>query len=193
MRRSYPGFRSGFCSDALFAGIVGFCRTGIVFHCCRKICKTVVFILQDADEAGYFYHDLTQIMGQDDVLFFPSSYRRAVKYGQRDAASEILRTEVLSRLSRRKTEKDSSLYIVSCPEAVSELVVSKKRLDERTLTLSAGQTVDLVGVQRTLRDFGFSEVDYVYEPGQFAVRGSIMDVYSFSSEWPFRIDFSAMR
>lgn len=128
-------------------------------------------------------------MGQDDVLFFPSSYRRAVKYGQRDAASEILRTEVLSRLSRRKTEKDSSLYIVSCPEAVSELVVSKKRLDERTLTLSAGQTVDLVGVQRTLRDFGFSEVDYVYEPGQFAVRGSIMDVYSFSSEWPFRIDF----
>lgn len=154
-----------------------------------KICKTVVFILQDADEAGYFYHDLTQIMGQDAVLFFPSSYRRAVKYGQRDAASEILRTEVLSRLSRRKTEKDSSLYIVSCPEAVSELVVSKKRLDERTLTLSAGQTVDLVGVQRTLRDFGFSEVDYVYEPGQFAVRGSIMDVYSFSSEWPFRIDF----
>lgn len=154
-----------------------------------KICKTVVFILQDADEAGYFYHDLTQIMGQDNVLFFPSSYRRAVKYGQRDAASEILRTEVLSRLSRRKTEKDSSLYIVSCPEAVSELVVSKKRLDERTLTLSAGQTVDLVGVQRTLRDFGFSEVDYVYEPGQFAVRGSIMDVYSFSSEWPFRIDF----
>lgn len=154
-----------------------------------KICKTVVFILQDADEAGYFYHDLTQIMGQDDVLFFPSSYRRAVKYGQRDAASEILRTEVLSRLSRRKTEKNSSLYIVSCPEAVSELVVSKKRLDERTLTLSAGQSVDLVGVQRTLRDFGFSEVDYVYEPGQFAVRGSIMDVYSFSSEWPFRIDF----
>lgn len=154
-----------------------------------KICKTVVFILQDADEAGYFYHDLTQIMGQDDVLFFPSSYRRAVKYGQRDAASEILRTEVLSRLSRRKTEKNSSLYIVSCPEAVSELVVSKKRLDERTLTLSAGQTVDLVGVQRTLRDFGFSEVDYVYEPGQLAVRGSIMDVYSFSSEWPFRIDF----
>lgn len=154
-----------------------------------KICKTVVFILQDADEAGYFYHDLTQIMGQDDVLFFPSSYRRAVKYGQRDAASEILRTEVLSRLSRRKTEKNSSLYIVSCPEAVSELVVSKKRLDERTLTLSAGQTVDLVGVQRTLRDFGFSEADYVYEPGQFAVRGSIMDVYSFSSEWPFRIDF----
>ena len=154
-----------------------------------KLCKTVVFILQDADEAGYFYHDLTQIMGQDDVFFFPSSYRRAVKYGQRDAASEILRTEVLSRLSRRRTEKQSSLYIVSCPEAVSELVVSKTRLDERTLTLSAGQNVDLVEVQRTLREFGFSEVDYVYEPGQFAVRGSIMDVYSFSSEWPFRIDF----
>ena len=155
----------------------------------EKLRKTVVFILQDADEAGYFYHDLTQIMGQDDVLFFPSSYRRAVKYGQRDAANEILRTEVLSRLSRRKEGKRTSLYIVSCPEAVSELVVSKTRLDERTLTLTAGQTVDLVEIQRMLRDFGFSEVDYVYEPGQFAVRGSIMDVYSFSSEWPFRIDF----
>lgn len=161
----------------------------LFFTIAGKLCKTVVFILQDADEAGYFYHDLTQIMGQDEVFFFPSSYRRAVKYGQRDAASEILRTEVLSRLSRRRTEKQSSLYIVSCPEAVSELVVSKTRLDERTLTLSAGQTVDLVEVQRTLREFGFSEVDYVYEPGQFAVRGSIMDVYSFSSEWPFRIDF----
>lgn len=155
----------------------------------EKLRKTVVFILQDADEAGYFYHDLTQIMGQDDVLFFPSSYRRAVKYGQRDAANEILRTEVLSRLSRRKEGKRTSLYIVSCPEAVSELVVSKTRLDERTLTLTAGQTVDLVEIQRMLREFGFSEVDYVYEPGQFAVRGSIMDVYSFSSEWPFRIDF----
>ena len=125
----------------------------------EKLRNTVVFILQDADEAGYFYHDLTQIMGQDDVLFFPSSYRRAVKYGQRDAANEILRTEVLSRLSRRKEGKRTSLYIVSCPEAVSELVVSKTRLDERTLTLTAGQTVDLVEIQRMLREFGFSEVD----------------------------------
>ena len=151
---------------------------------------TAVFVLQDNDDAGYFYHDLTQVLGTADVLFFPSSYRRAVKYGQRDAANEILRTEVLSRLSQhRDGSATKPLYVVTCPEALSELVVSKKQLDERTLALEAGQTVNLVEIQRTLRGFGFEEVDYVYEPGQFAVRGSILDVYSFSSELPFRIDF----
>ena len=151
---------------------------------------TFVFILNDADDAGYFYHDLTQVLGTADVLFFPSSFRRAVKYGQRDAANGILRTEVLSRLSRRTAEQSTkALYVVTSADAVSELVVSKKRLDERTLSLSAGQTVDFVDVARTLRSFGFTEVDYVYEPGQFAVRGSILDVYSYSSELPFRIDF----
>lgn len=153
-----------------------------------KLDQTIVFVLQDADEAGYFYHDLKQILGQDNVLFFPSSYRRAVKYAQRDPANEILRTEVLSRLSRMSDAK-ASLYVVTCPEALSELVVSKKRLDERTLTINVGQSVDFVATQKMLREFGFKEVDYVYEPGQFAVRGSILDVYSYSSEWPFRIDF----
>ena len=159
---------------------------------------TVLFVLQDADEAGYFYHDLTQLMGTDGVLFFPSSYRREVKYGQRDAANEILRTEVLSRMAQRtnngkgkdgKGNAAAPLYVVTCPEALSELVVSKQRLDERTLSLAVGQTVDIVEAEHTLRDFGFQQVDYVYEPGQFAVRGSILDVYSFSSELPFRIDF----
>ena len=156
----------------------------------RRSAMTAVFVLQDNDEAGYFYHDLTQVLGTDNVLFFPSSYRRAVKYGQRDAANEILRTEVLSRLSRQGSGgADTPLYVVTSPEAMSELVVSKKRLDERTLPLATGQTVNLMEIQRTLRGFGFEEVDYVYEPGQFAARGSILDVYSFSSELPFRIDF----
>ena len=156
----------------------------------RRSDMTAVFVLQNNDEAGYFYHDLTQVLGTDGVLFFPSSYRRAVKYGQRDAANEILRTEALSRLSRQEGGGTGMpLYVVTCPEAMSELVVSKKRLDERTLQLATGQTVNLVEIQRTLRSFGFEEVDYVYEPGQFAVRGSILDVYSFSSELPFRIDF----
>ena len=152
--------------------------------------QTAVFILQDADEAGYFYHDLTQIMGTDEVLFFPSAYRRAVKYGQRDSANEILRTEVLSRLSRQEEHSaGQTLYVVTHPEALSELVVSKKRLDERTLTLSVGQQVSPTVTTKALRELGFTEVDYVYEPGQFAMRGSILDVYSYSSEWPFRIDF----
>lgn len=154
----------------------------------KKLKRVVLFILQDADEAGYFYHDLTQILGDDNVLFYPSGYRRAVKYGQRDAASDILRTEVLSRLSRVSVSS-GSLYIVTSPSAVAELVVSKKRLDSRTLSLKVGQTIDIVGIEKTLREFGFEETDYVYEPGQFAVRGSILDVYSFSSELPFRVDF----
>ena len=162
--------------------------------------KTTVFVLNDNDEAGYFYNDLKTIAMPDDnkdkvaeVLFFPSSYRRAVKYGKRDAGNEILRTEVLTRLSALTTEKEDSstlpLYIVTEPSALSELVVSKKQLDERRLTLTVDQHIDIVEVERTLRSFSFSETDYVYEPGQFAVRGSIIDVYSFSSELPYRVDF----
>ena len=155
---------------------------------------TAVFILQDNDEAGYFYHDLTQILGTDNVLFFPSSYRRAVKYGQRDAANEILRTETLSRLSAAHTagkgkDKPGFLYVVTCPEALSELVVSKRNLDERTISIGVGDIVNLTDLGRKMRSLGFEEVDYVYEPGQFAMRGSIVDVYSYSSELPFRIDF----
>lgn len=128
------------------------------------------------------------------MLFFPSSYRRAVKYGQRDAANEILRTETLSRLSAAHTAgkgKDNPgfLYVVTCPEALSELVVSKRNLDERTISIGVGDIVNLTDLGRKMRSLGFEEVDYVYEPGQFAMRGSIVDVYSYSSELPFRIDF----
>jgi len=158
----------------------------MVFGSLAPKCKSpLLFILQDAEEAGYFYHDLIQLMGEGDVLFFPSSYRRAIKYAQRDAASEILRTEVLSRLS----SLSSSLYVVTYPEAVAELVVSQQSLDARTLTLEQGQTVDVTEVEKNLREFGFREVDYVYEPGQFALRGSILDVYSYSCEYPYRVDF----
>lgn len=154
---------------------------------------TAVFVLQDNDEAGYFYHDLTQILGTNNVLFFPSSYRRAVKYGQRDAANEILRTEALNRLSAAATsskgKKGDFLYVVTCPEALCELVVSKRRLDERTMNIAVGDIVNLTDLGRKLRELGFKEEDYVYEPGQFAMRGSIVDVYSYSSELPFRIDF----
>lgn len=149
-----------------------------------RLKRSVLFVLDDADEAGYFYHDLTQMLGQESVFFFPSSYRRAVKYGQRDAANEILRTEVLARLSA-----GNPIFIVSYPDALAELVVSKQHLDEKILKLSVGQQIPQVEVVHQLRDFRLQEVDYVYEPGQFAVRGSIIDVYSYSCEFPFRIDF----
>ena len=156
----------------------------------EKTVQTFLFVLQDADEAGYFYHDLTQVMGTENVLFFPSSYKRSVKYGQRDSANEILRTEVLAKVSARDVKAHEALFIVSYPEALAELVVSKKHLDERRLSLKTGQQqIDITDVAHTLRDYGFQEIDYVYEPGQFAVRGSILDVYSFSCEYPYRIDF----
>ncbi len=211
----------------------------------KPLPSSFLFVLSDADEAGYFYSDLMQLEnlpkegGESagaaaQVLFFPSSYRRAVKYGQRDAANEILRTEVLARLNtslstlnspldpqgrfRSEAEKElsarpegtlsersgertlnsplstlnsqlSTLYIVTYPEALAELVASQKTIDDHLIQLTTGQTTDIVELEHRLRELGFHEEDYVYEPGQFAVRGSILDVYSFSHELPFRIDF----
>lgn len=173
-------FAEGLCASAaplLFSSVAAACPQ--VMAC------PYVFVLDDAEEAGYFYHDLTQILGEQEVFYFPSSFRRAVKFGQRDAANEILRTEVISRLSAGH----SPLFVVTYPEAVMEKVVSRQKLDEQTLRLYAGERVDITFVEETLRAFGFRRVDYVYEPGQFAVRGSILDVFSFSSEWPYRVDF----
>ena len=166
-------------------GLVGSSTPLLFSSIAEKLQRTVVFILNDSDEAGYFYHDLMQIMGPERVLFFPSSYRRAVKYGQRDHANEILRTEVLAKLS----DLSGVLYIVTYPQAVAELVVSRKRLDDRMIRVQTEQTIQQTSMVQQLREFGFEETDYVYEPGQFAVRGSIIDVYSFSCEFPYRIDF----
>ena len=149
-----------------------------------KTSAKLLFVMQDADEAGYLYHDLCQVMGEKQVLFFPSSYKRAIKYGQKDPASEILRTEVLSHATHHDL-----LYIVTYPEALAEMVVTRKQLDARRLSLTQDQTISVDNICKTLREFGFREVDYVYEPGQFALRGSILDVYSYSHEFPFRLDF----
>ena len=165
-------------------GLVGSSAPMLFASLIKKCRPQVLFILQDAEEAGYFYHDLTQLLGDSDVLFFPSSYRRAIKYAQRDAASEILRTEVLARLT-----SGAAGYIVTYPEALAEMVVSKKSFDARQLVLEKGQVIAVGEIEKTLHEFGFREVDYVYEPGQFALRGSILDVYSYSCEFPYRIDF----
>ncbi len=146
--------------------------------------RTALFVCDDADAAGYLYNDL------EGALFFPSSYRRAVKYGQRDAANEIARTEVLAWLAARAEANDGQGgAIVTYPEALAELVVSQHHLDDRRITLRESQTVEMTTLAHRLRDIGFKEVDYVYEPGQFALRGSIIDIFSYSSELPFRIDF----
>ena len=144
-----------------------------------------ILVANDLEEAGYLYHDLVQIKGETSILFFPSGYKRAIKYGQSDSANEILRTEALNRLQ----EKNKALIIVTYPEALAEKVVKADLLNQKTLRLKKNEYIESTVVADTLFEYGFERVDYVYEPGQYAVRGSILDVYSFSNELPYRIDF----
>ena len=150
----------------------------------EKKARNIIFILNDMEEAGYFYHDLQNLTTEGRALFFPSSFKRAIKYGQRDAANEILRTEVLSALSG-----GGKVLIATYPEALAEFVVAKKEIQANKLPLARGMEISISNVEKALQKLQFQRVDYVYEPGQFSVRGSIVDVYSFSSELPFRIDF----
>ncbi|OAV69486.1 Transcription-repair-coupling factor [Bacteroidales bacterium Barb4] len=152
-----------------------FMRSGYSFVC----------VLSNAEEAGYFYHDLVQLTDLPQVYFFPSAYRRSIKYGHTDAANEILRTEVLGMLLK----PEERFVIVTCPEALAEKVVSRETLQDNTLKIHVGEKVDSVFVADVLTEYGFEQTDYVYEPGQFAVRGSILDVFSYSYEFPYRIDF----
>jgi transcription-repair coupling factor (superfamily II helicase) len=147
--------------------------------------NTMLCILNDLEEAGYFYHDCCQILGETQVLFFPSQFKRNIRYGQKDPASEILRTEVLSHLNNTSKE----CLIISYPEALAEKVVSGNILKKNTLSISINERTDSLFVEEVLDSYGFDRVDYVYEPGQYAVRGSIIDVFSFSNEYPYRVDF----
>ena len=153
----------------------------------RGNCPNLLVVMNDLDDAGYVYHDLTQMMGEEQVLFFPSSYKRAIKYNQKDAGNEILRTEVLTKLSTLNSQL--STVIVTYPDALAERVVSKKELNENTLAVKVGDEFDISDLEKRIFELGFERTDYVYEPGQFAIRGSIVDVYSFSSDMPYRIDF----
>ena len=146
--------------------------------------QPLLFVLNDQEEAGYFYNDLIQLLGEDQALFFPSSYRRAIKYNQKDASYEILRTDVLEKVGQ-----DIPRLVVSYPEAIAEKVMAKSELDENTLSLKVEEEYDFSMLEDWLEEHGFIRTDYVYEPGQYAIRGSIVDIYSFSSEVPFRLDF----
>lgn len=144
-----------------------------------------IIIANDLDEAGYMYHDLCQIAGDKQVLIFPSGYKRDIKYGQIDAPNEILRTEVLNQWSKNKQLR----WVVTYPEAIAERVAEREEVDDNTLMLKSGGVADMTETAKRLRQLGFVQVDYVYEPGQYALRGSILDVYSFSNELPYRVDF----
>lgn len=145
-----------------------------------------LLVQDDAEQAAYLYHDLNQLLGRDRVYLFPSSYRRRIGKGLEDAGNIILRTEVLNAL---QSSSRQALVIVSYPEALAEKVLSRQELKNNSLNIKVGEQIDNHFVVELLNTYGFERTDYVYEPGQYAQRGSLIDVYSWAYELPFRIDF----
>lgn len=144
----------------------------------------VVFVMNDEDEAGYLFQDLKQMVG-DAVAFYPSSYRRAIKYAHLDEANQMLRTQVQHRLA----QGEKGLLLVTYADALCELVPSLSVVAQSRLTLRAGQALQMRALIDKLSEWGFKTVDYVYNPGEMAVRGSLVDVFSYASDNPVRIDF----
>ena len=161
--------------------------------------RPALVIADDMDGAGYIYHDLCQILGEERIAIFPSGYKRDIKYGQPDPPQQILRTETLDALRRtaaagkskkKGNDKGGTLrYVVTYPEALAEKVADRKDFDTATINVKKGEKLLLSELVEKLRLLGFRETEYVYEPGQFARRGSIVDVYSYSHELPYRVDF----
>ena len=145
----------------------------------------VLVIGSDADDAGYLYYDLTRIAGEQAVAMMPSGYKRDIRFGQVDPPAVILRTEALNRI----TSDPGLRFVVTYPEALAERVATRDDIARDTISLGVGETHDLTRLEMRLRECGFKEVDYVYEPGHFAVRGSILDIFGYSDELPYRIDF----
>ena len=147
--------------------------------------KHPVLVVGDSlDDAGYLYYDLVRLCGEESVAMLPSGYKRDIKYGQPDEPSRILRVEALQRIAAGTLR-----FVVSYPDALAERVASQADISAHTLSLRLGAGADLTATQAWLRDNGFREEDYVYEPGQFAVRGSILDIYAYNNELPYRLDF----
>ena len=170
--------------NAVIDGLAGSSAAMLFASLPQRSCPYLI-IVNDLDEAGYMYNDLCQLAGDKQVLVFPSGYKRDIKYGQVDAPNEILRTEVLNRWF----DDPAVRWVVSYPEALAERVRRRKDVEASTVQLRTGGTADLSELAARLRELGFTATDYVYEPGQFSVRGSILDVFSYSNELPYRIDF----
>ncbi len=144
-----------------------------------------VFILDDKEEAAYFYNDLQRVVGDEKVLFFPSSYRRPYQIEETDNSNILLRAEVLNALAKRSSTK----CVVTYPDALSEKVVTKRNLEKNTTRINVGDELSLDFINEVLYEYGFFREDFVIEPGQFSIRGGIVDVFSFSNNHPYRIEF----
>ena len=184
----YKEIEKWFSSTSKFlklGGMFGSAPALFVHTAQKKADAKALYVLRDAEEAGYFYNDIQQLSPSNEVFYFPSSYKKKVRADlQKDGANLVLRTETLNALS-----KNQAKVVVTYPEALAELVVKPKALESESLTLKAGESADLNTLSEMLTDYGFERVDFVYEPGQYSIRGSILDVFSYSNDLPYRVDF----
>ncbi len=157
----------------------------IISNTFNTVAKPYLLIFNDKEEAAYYLNDLEQLLGDKNVLFYPGSYRRPYQIEETDNANILLRSEVLNRINSRK----KPAIIVTYPDALFEKVVTKSELDRNTLKLNIGMSISLDFVNEMLFEYHFNRVDFVTEPGEFAVRGGIVDVFSFSNDEPYRIEF----
>ena len=165
--------------------LVGSSMSFVISETFKKDEKSYLLIFNDKEEAAYHLNDLEQLLDQKRVLFYPGSYRRPYQIDETDNANVLMRSEVLNRINSRK----KPVIIVTYPEALFEKVVTKKDLEKNTLKLAVSEKVSLDFVNEILFEYNFNRVDFVTEPGDFSVRGGIIDVFSFSNDEPFRIEF----
>jgi transcription-repair coupling factor (superfamily II helicase) len=171
-------------------GLTGSSKSLLAASVIPRLSGIHLIIMPEKEDAAYFYNDLVNLLGGESVLFFPSSYKRSVHYNQIDNGSVILRTNVINRLGTGNEDGNSSfLIIVTYPEGLSEKVITHKKLRKNTLQLIRSEKLSISFIREVLEEYRFTEVDFVYEPGQFAVRGSLVDVFSYSSPDPYRVDF----
>ncbi len=166
-------------------GLIGSSLSLVLQAIIKKTEKPFLIILNEKEEAAYYLNDLEQMIGGNDVLFYPSSYRRPYQIEETDNANVLLRSEVLNRINSRK----KPAVIVTYPEALFEKVVTRKELEKNTLKVSVGDQISIDFINEVLFEYEFKRVDFIAEPGEFSVRGGILDVFSFSNDNPYRIEF----
>lgn len=167
------------------SNLVGSSLSFVISETFKQAEKPFVIILNDKEEAAYYLNDLELLLGDKNVLFFPGSYRRPYQIEETDNANILLRSEVLNRINSRK----KPAIFVTYPDALFEKVVTKRELERNTLKVSVGENLSLDFVNEALFEYNFQRVDFVTEPGDFSVRGGIIDVFSFSNDEPYRIEF----
>ena len=166
-------------------GIIGSGASFIVSATYQNTYKTHLLILADKEEAAYFLNDLENLLGEENVLFFPASYRMPYQQEDIDNSNILLRAEVLNKINTGKKH----ICIVTYPEALTEKVVTKTQLSKNTLELKQGEKISIDFISEILLEYDFARVDYVIEPGQFSIRGGIVDIFSFANDNPYRIEF----